>query len=228
MRNYFIKKPRTEIEPEEVLFKEKSKDYNIEPLTPGSVIKILTFLISILLMLVWFKSFDFQVVGFGKWQTLAETNRTRVVIKPAPRGIIYDRYNKPLVSNQEVLSLSVIPVELLGQNGLESDASRLSVQKLSQIIGIDEGVIVERISSRLKYSLVEPILIMQDVSPELAIQIELNKNQLVGIYLVQDFKREYLYPEVFSHVLGYLGYPTKTEIDKGDISPSDDVSLSGE
>lgn len=229
MRKYFIKKSQTEIAPEEVLLREKSRSYNIETMTSGAIFKTISFSIAALLGVLFLTSFYSQVFNFRHWKILAETNRTRVVVKPAPRGVILDRYGKPLVTNEQILSLVISPGEILGAgsgNGLQQALP--SIQKLSQITGLSEEYIREKLVNQIKFSLVEPVLILQDVPQDLALQIELNKNQLPGTYLIQDFKRVYLYSDAFAHVLGYLGYPTKDEYSSNEsISISDLIGRDG-
>ncbi|OGH17241.1 MAG: hypothetical protein A3C30_01390 [Candidatus Levybacteria bacterium RIFCSPHIGHO2_02_FULL_40_18] len=46
--------------------------------------------------------FYLQVIRASYYKDLSENNRTRTKIIPAPRGIIYDRNEKPLVSNSQI------------------------------------------------------------------------------------------------------------------------------
>ena len=58
------------------------------------------------------KLFILQAVQGSAHLSLAEGNRIRVRTIPAPRGIIYDKNGKPLVSNIARYDLSIIPADL--------------------------------------------------------------------------------------------------------------------
>src|SRR3989338_8531415 len=49
--------------------------------------------------------FYLQVIRASYYIDLSENNRTRTKVIPAPRGIIYDRNGKPLVSNSQVFQI---------------------------------------------------------------------------------------------------------------------------
>lgn len=49
--------------------------------------------------------FELQIILGAKYRTLAEENRIKKEIIPAPRGMIYDRNKKPLVKNEPVYRL---------------------------------------------------------------------------------------------------------------------------
>jgi len=51
--------------------------------------------------------FELQVLWGKKYRTLAEGNRIRRVIIPAPRGVILDRHDLPLVQNQPIFRKAV-------------------------------------------------------------------------------------------------------------------------
>ncbi len=53
-----------------------------------------------------------QIVDGGQYQTQAALNRFRQVTSPAPRGIIYDRNGRQLVSNQPAFSVAVTEADL--------------------------------------------------------------------------------------------------------------------
>src|SRR3990167_5039741 len=49
--------------------------------------------------------FYLQMIRGSYYRDLSENNRTRTKVIPAPRGIIYDRNGKPLVSNSQVFQI---------------------------------------------------------------------------------------------------------------------------
>ena len=73
------------------------------------------------------------------------------------RGLIFDRNGELLVANQPMYELIVIP-----ENTVEFDTVQLS-----NLIGIEENVLSERISSAIKYSSKLPSVIQSQISKDL-------------------------------------------------------------
>ena len=76
-----------------------------------SVKHIFLILIIILFSILLYQFYDIQINDHEKYKTRGSHNSLRKIIKTAPRGIIYDRNNKPLVDNRPTYSLSLIPFD---------------------------------------------------------------------------------------------------------------------
>ncbi len=63
------------------------------------------FLIISFLLLVG-RLFELQIILGSKYRALAEENRIKKEVMPAPRGVIYDRNKKPLVKNKPIYRLA--------------------------------------------------------------------------------------------------------------------------
>lgn len=68
--------------------------------------------------------FYLQVVSFSYYKNLSENNRTKTKTIFAPRGIIYDRYGKPLVSNSQVFQIE--------ENGKKKDITQVEALTLME------------------------------------------------------------------------------------------------
>ena len=55
---------------------------------------------------------DLQFVRGAQFQTDAEENRLQLVLKPAPRGAILDRYGVPLAKNDPAYNVAITPAYL--------------------------------------------------------------------------------------------------------------------
>jgi len=69
------------------------------------------FLIISFLLLIG-RLFELQIILGAKYRTLAEENRIKKEAIPAPRGMIYDRNNKPLIKNEPIYRLEKKKCEL--------------------------------------------------------------------------------------------------------------------
>lgn len=120
-------------------------------------------------VLVW-RLFTLTVIHGHTYRALANTNKTRELVRHAPRGILTDRTGKPLVANIPQYRL-IKPCE--GTDVMVSCVTRLTK---------DEG------ESLAQHGL--PL----------------------GWYLEVDYLRQYLYPEAFAHIVGYVGELTEEEM----------------
>lgn len=72
----------------------------------GSISEVMSFLPVLLFALVFLaiilRLFYVQVIRGSYYKGLADSNRTRTVVIPAPRGVIFDREGRPLVSNTAI------------------------------------------------------------------------------------------------------------------------------
>ncbi len=117
-----------------------SREFNEESrqwwLGMGRILMFITLFGVSFFILVW-RLFDLTVVRGHEFRTLADGNRTRELIRHAPRGILLDRTGKPLVANipyyrlikpctgEKNLEDCVVPLtkeegERLGAGGLEA------------------------------------------------------------------------------------------------------------
>ncbi len=59
-----------------------------------------------------FRLYEFQVVRYSEFESLSEDNAIQNVPLPSPRGVIYDRYGRPLALNAAAFNVSIIPAEV--------------------------------------------------------------------------------------------------------------------
>lgn len=141
-----------------------------------------------------------QIVQGNKYQEMAQDNAAKLILSPAPRGVIYDRYNKVLVENQAVFSVHILPHILLK----EPLAKRQKVlAELSRLL--EENV-------ELKISASRPVIVKDKISLEKALMVEEKEKQLPGVVVSSRPIRFYPYSSSAAQVLGYVG-----EVDNSDV-----------
>lgn len=146
-------------------------------------------LFSILVLRLW----QLQILQGDEYRRLSEENRLRIVKITAPRGIIYDRNNIPLVKNSPYYSVSINPVKGMG----------IDYASLSRVINVDMDTISRKISS--KKSTFEPIRLKEGLSFKEIAYIEARRSDFPGLYIDVDVTRHYLFGETGAHLIGYLG-----------------------
>ncbi len=93
----------------------------------GRALIFATILVVSFFVLLW-RLFDLTIIRGHEFRGLADTNRTREIIRHAPRGLLLDRTGKPLVTN--------IPENRHAGTFIEPDYRRLYIyESLSQVTG---------------------------------------------------------------------------------------------
>ncbi|HOZ36800.1 MAG TPA: penicillin-binding protein 2 [bacterium] len=170
-------------------------------------IKIVFFVVLFSWFVLLARLFWLQVFQGQNYATIAEGNRLRFNILPAERGVIYDRFQTPLVTNIPHFSLFFIPGDLPkdphDQAAVAAQLSKLNIK--------DETQILSAFSSAALASF-KPVLLVDDLTRDQAIALSAYEADLPGIKLTTKPRREYLSGNGLSHVLGYLGEINEREL----------------
>lgn len=158
-----------------------------------------------------------QVIKGAYFRSLAENNRIRSQVVEAPRGLIFDRFNKPLLENVAGFNLVVVPFDL-PKTGTEEQ-----IAKLSETLGLDQAAVKAKVSG-LDARSISPVVVAQDLPPEKAILFQTRASEFLGFSVEQAPIRNYFEPEIFSHILGYTGLADQKDIAAYNLS-SDETGL---
>jgi len=155
------------------------------------------------------KSAYLQIMKSSEYEELAAGNRNRIVPVLAPRGIIFDRNGKELVTNAPSFDAALIPVDLP-----EDDIDRDSVfSTLSEIIGISKEELVT-LADEVDPFTFEPIVVKENIEREEALRIEADQNNLPGVSVEKVSVREYPYKDAVSYIMGYVGKISEPEYEE--------------
>ncbi len=134
----------------------------------------------------------------GEYQSRSVANAGQEIILNAPRGIIYDRYGTPLVTNKPSFSVSINLSEILKN----SDTIQSVLDQVNEIIPFDVAQTKERIiQADLERQAYLPLF--RNISLESV--IELKKLQNRALTIEDGFSREYINSPAFSHLIGFTG-----------------------
>jgi penicillin-binding protein 2 len=134
-------------------------------------------------------------------QTLAaqaEQQRTAEVAVTAPRGLIYDRKGRPLVTNVATFAVKVTPSDL--PYGRRDEVA----QRLGALLGMEPSDILTAVDSA-PGSRFDPVRIAQDVPEETARLVSESTEALPGVTIAVETRREYSDGPLMAHILGYTG-----------------------
>lgn len=161
-------------------------------------------------LIILARLFYLQVSQGEKYLTLATKTFVREEEIIARRGNILDRFGKKLADTRPYYEVSITPQYL--------DKKERILQNLAELFDVPIQEIEEKLSKARYEPRFRPVSILEDISYDGAVKLrqrlgpdyfEESPYYLNGVSLQVTPLRRYLYPEVFSHALGYL-----REIDK--------------
>ncbi len=150
--------------------------------------------------------FVMQILKGGYYQALSEKNRIRVIYLEAPRGVIFDRTGRPLVTNRLSYNCSAFSREA------KFDIKR-SCQIIGSILGIDAADLEKNFRKR-KQGVFNTILMAEDITPAQAMAIEEKVDMLPGFVIETRPRREYPWGEAMAHLTGFIGPMMGGETDR--------------
>ena len=142
--------------------------------------------------------FYLQIVDGGRFATLATRNRTVLEAVPSPRGLIYDRAGRALVTNVPTFAVKLRPADLP-----QADRPQV-VDRLAALLGMDAAEINATIDSNPGSSF-DLVRIKGDVDENTARLIAEAGFELPGVQVAVEARRDYTYGSLFSQILGYTG-----------------------
>ncbi len=201
---------------------------------------MLAFQIWIVLVFLAFslRLWHLQILRGDYYRSLADRNRLQLVQTDALRGVIYDRWGRPLVRNIPSYTVSLVPAYLPEDEG----ERRRLLSRLSELLfssGKSAGLAFPASSSPDLEALVKegmknpfrPIPIKKNVERETAFFLQQEHMDFPGVRVEVEPLREYISSTLFSHIIGYTGMIPKEWVEdyraKGYDPSRDKVGLTG-
>jgi len=208
---------KKDIEPNEVfldqLAQEKEGDVKGKLELPISGLKflILGIVFFILFLILFGKTFQFQVLESPAFLNLAKANRERIYQIRPERGIIYDRHMQQLVWNKPSYDL------VCAKNDLPLDEIKKKevIEEVARIFQEDPQVIFKKIDED-EFS---EVLISENIPHQVLVILETKIGELSGFRIEKNTVRDYLDPSL-SHLIGYL-----RKISKEDLRINSDYTI---
>ena len=156
-------------------------------------IKIIFLLSLLIFFFVIIKIFYIQVIEYKKLNNLANDLWSRNLTVQADRGKILDRNNKVIVDNVTSVGLYLVPNQILNKKDV--------AQTLSKILNVSYDEMYKHVTKKASVERVHPE--GRNLSFKIAEKIE--SYNFDGVYLLKESKRNYLYKNILSHVIGFTG-----------------------
>ena len=160
-------------------------------------------LLGILAMRLWY----FQVVKAPELVERAEATRVSPTARPAPRGIIVDRYGATLAGvRPQLVVTAVYDVVMKKEN-------RWVVDRIAAILGVERRKIESKLEEA-KRNRSQPMPIYFGASADVGSKIAESSADLPGIAIDTAPMRAYPDAYSFTHLLGYVGLPNDRDLER--------------
>ena len=149
--------------------------------------------------------FYLQIINGSQASALAAKNRTVLESIPSPRGLIYDRNGRALVTNIPTFAVKLRPTDLPVERRPEV------VQRLAAMLKIDPTEINTAIDSN-PGSAFDLVRVAEDIDADTARLIQESSDQLPGVDVVVEARRQYTDGPLLSQIIGYTGPVSATQL----------------
>ena len=174
--------------------------------------------IVILFLLIIISRFWYLQINLGEhYRDLAENNRVRIRSVPPPRGHIFDKYGREIVTNRPSFNVSLIREDSFDIQDV--------LKRLSVVLDEDIEELWERIRKGAGTPRHFPITLKEDVDWETLAYLENNKYKFSGIRIEVQPVRIYHYGDLGANIIGYTGSisPKELEADKEGVYEGGDL-----
>jgi penicillin-binding protein 2 len=161
-------------------------------------------------LLVWVTSgviavtyFRTQILDHGKYELQSESNRLRLIVLPAPRGVITDRHGTIIAENVPGYTVALLPAP-------ESDLRR-TLQHIAPLVHLDAAGI-ERVLQRYRRAPYQPALVLADAPFDVVSALEERRLTLPGLVIQTEPKRHYPDSAAVAHLVGIVSEVTDQDL----------------
>jgi len=163
---------------------------------------VIIFFIAVILARLWF----LQIHNGSKYREKADNNRVRMLDVVAPRGNILDWEGRTIITNRP--SFNIVWVK---EDSPDPDEI---IKKLSLILNEEIADLLKRVRESADNPRHIPILLKEDIDWKTLVYIENNHYDLPGIRIEVLPRRDYLFDDTASHMIGYTGEINQEELEE--------------
>ena len=176
----------------------------------------------LLISVVFIRLYQLQVVENEFFAEKAHGNRINIRATLPPRGVIYDRNGRILAENKTAFQLELIPEQV---KDIDDSLMRLSN------LGLIDNESINSIKTEIrKTQQFKPVTIRTSLTDNDIAKFAVNMPNFSGINLQPRLIRNYPYSEATSHVVGYLGALSKSDLiklNRSSYDPNEKIGKTG-
>jgi penicillin-binding protein 2 len=145
-----------------------------------------------------------QIIKHHDLSELADRNRIRIQRQPALRGLVYDVHHRALVDTRPSFDAVMVPEDA-------PDLGR-TVDRLEQLLGEDGAAKRLEDAQEQGRPEFEPVTVEERLNWQQVVTLETHQLELPGVSLQVFPQRHYIYGQLGSHLLGYVGEVTVKDL----------------
>jgi penicillin-binding protein 2 len=168
---------------------------------------------AVLFGVLLFRLWALQVLHSEQYVAQAVQNDLRTIAVPAPRGVVYDRKGRVLVTNHQGLAAEINPNELPDGPPPEGTGCRAQPElrgcrvlaRVAWVLGLRRRYVWAKYQQALRINPVEPVTIDGSIAKSQVYYMRERKPRFPGVQFEQTFEREYPFGPLAPNVLGQVG-----------------------
>ncbi|HHO76648.1 MAG TPA: penicillin-binding protein 2 [Deltaproteobacteria bacterium] len=168
--------------------------------------KMLMIFVFVLFCILLLRLVNMQIFNGSYYEGLSSNNRIRIVSINATRGKILDRNKEVLADNRPAYNLKIMPEDIRNVHDISG--------RLGLLLEQNNRDIIEKITQS-KMRPYDPVTIARDISFDQVARIEAELFTLPGVSIDATNERDYVFKDLASHILGFLGEISRKELQRG-------------
>ena len=161
-------------------------------------ITLLYLFFGFLFFLFLYRTFTLQISSYTDYELASIENKTKEMLIQPKRGIIYDRNGEIIVNNVPSYSLITKPSQI---GNIESHIEAI---KVFIDISDDDALYAKENYKRIA-KLNRELTLKNNLTMEEIARFETRRHKFPNTFIDERYSRFTLYPELFSHSIGYVG-----------------------
>jgi cell division protein FtsI/penicillin-binding protein 2 len=171
-------------------------------------------LLGVLTLRLW----TMQVTEVQAYEDRADSNQVRVVYTPAPRGDIYDANGVKLAGTRSALA-AVVDLALV-----ESDELEMLARNLAAFLDASTTDLLDHLENP---SAGAQVTVATDLTEYEATFLAEHRETFPGVNIVPQPVRVYPEGDLAAHVIGYIGRPNETDLERENVKGTTFVGKAG-
>ena len=169
----------------------------------------------------YYQIFNLQISNYSEYEIAAKNNKNIEISVQPLRGIIFDRNGEILVNNIPTFDLITKPYFIDNPNDF-----LLALSSFLKITNEEKKIFLEEFDNAK--ALNKELTLMRSITDEEKAKFLVRSHSFKNVYVGKRYLRNYLYPEIFSHSIGYVGRPNEDELDKiyGSLNLNNKINFS--
>ena len=183
-------------------------------------LSVLQYLIAVVFAALAVAFWIFQIAQHQKFLEMAENNRLRRLLLPAPRGVLLDRNGKVLVENEAITNIALVREQT-------KDIPEV-LRRLAFATGVDAQELQEIVNRRRREPSFRPIVLIENATFAQMAAVRARALELPGIITQPVPSRHYPQSDMAAHLFGYVGEITEPQLQRADYKGIEPGSIVGQ